>query len=118
MVIFLLRVLIHFATSALGLLAATWLLPDFRMQWQGFVLAVVVFAVTQSVLTPFSARMANRYAQAALGGIGLLSTWVALFLTSLLPGGLSITGWRTWALAALVVGWLPRSRLGFCRSSC
>ncbi|MCW4467318.1 phage holin family protein [Glutamicibacter sp. MNS18] len=97
------RTLIYFATSALGLLAATWLLPDFRMQLQGFVIAVVVFSITQSVFTPFIARMTNRYAPAALGGIGLLSTWVSLFLANLLPGGLTITGWRTWVLAALVV---------------
>jgi hypothetical protein len=106
MIRLLLRLAVFLGSSALGLLAA-WLLlrPDFSMQVQGFVVAVVVFALAQSVLAPFIATMARRYAPAFLGGIGLVSTFVALLLATLLGHGLAITGVSTWVLASLVV-WL------------
>ncbi len=69
-----------------------------------FVLAAIVFAVAQSLLSPFITKVAARNAPAFLGGIGLVSTFVALVIASLVTG-LSITGWRTWILASLVV-WL------------
>jgi hypothetical protein len=61
--------------------------------------------LAQSVLAPFIAKMANRYAPAFLGGIGLLSTFVALLLATLIGHGLSISGVATWVLASLIV-WL------------
>ena len=48
--------------------------------------------------------MANRYASAFLGGIGLVSTLVALFLATLFTG-LVIRGVGAWLAATLVV-WL------------
>lgn len=103
MIIFLIRAAIYLGTSALGLLVAAWLLPDFGLEWRGFLVAVVVFALAQSILTPFIARMTNRYVPAALGGIGLISTLVALFLAQIFPGGLHISGFTTWILAALLI---------------
>lgn len=105
MIIFLIRAAIYVGTSALGLLVASWVLPDFVLQAQGFLIAVLVFAFTQSILSPFIFRMTNRYVPAALGGFGLLSTLAALFIATLFPDGLVITGFTTWILAALVV-WL------------
>jgi NhaP-type Na+/H+ or K+/H+ antiporter len=49
--------------------------------------------------------MTRRYAPAFLGGIGLVSTFVALLLANLLTDGLQISGAVTWVLATLVV-WL------------
>lgn len=103
MIIFLIRAAIYIATSALGLLVASWVLADFNLDWSGFLVAVVVFAVAQSVLGPFVFRMTNRYAPAAIGGFGLISTLIALFVAQLFPGGLSIDGVTTWILGTLVV---------------
>ena len=74
-----------------------------RLEWRGFLVAVAVFALSQSILTPFIARMANRYVPAALGGIGLISTLVALLLAQLFPGGLHIDGFATWITATLLI---------------
>ena len=49
--------------------------------------------------------MASRYASAFLGGIGLVSTLVALVLASVLTHGLSIRGVGSW-IGATVVVWL------------
>ena len=105
MVRFLLRIAIFLGTSALGLLVAAWLVPGVSVSAWGFVAAVVIFAVAQGVLSPFFLKMANRYASAFLGGIGLVSTLVALVLASVFTRGLSISGIGSW-IAATVVVWL------------
>lgn len=103
MVIFLIRAAIYVATAALGLLVGMWLLDDFHLAPQGFLVAVLVFAFAQSLLGPFIFRMTNRYVPAAIGGFGLISTLASLFVASLFPNGLTIYGFTTWILAALIV---------------
>ncbi|WP_458041181.1 MULTISPECIES: hypothetical protein [Bacteria] len=109
MIRFLIRSLIFVVSAALGLLVADWVLPGFQIQWSewwGFVVCIVIFAVLQSVLAPWIATMARRYAPALLGGIGIVSTFVALLVVVLLPiGGLRITDAISWVLAPVVV-WL------------
>ena len=38
-----------------------------------------------------------------IGGVGLVTTFISLLITSLLPGGLSIDGFGTWALGTFIV---------------
>ncbi|WP_409048629.1 hypothetical protein AB2L57_12860 [Microbacterium sp. HA-8] len=106
---FLFRTLVFVLSAALGLVAADLLLPGFQIvwaDWWGFVIAVVIFAILQSVLAPWIATMARRYAPALLGGIGIVSTLVALLVVVLLPiGGLRITDALSWVLAPVIV-WL------------
>lgn len=103
MVRFLIRAAIFLGTAALGLLVASWILPDFHLDGLGFFVAVLVFAVAQSILSPFILKMAARHAPAVLGGIGLVSTFVALLVANLVPDGIRIEGALTWVLATLVV---------------
>jgi len=104
---------INLASAAIGLLVASWMLEDFHLQLSGFLTAVAVLTIAQSVLAPFVFTMAKRYATAMLGGIGIISTLLALWLASLVPGGIAVTSFTTWFLAALIVwvcmalgGWL------------
>ncbi|MEJ1091741.1 hypothetical protein [Microbacterium istanbulense] len=103
------RTLIFVVSAALGLIVADLLLEDFRIdwsQWWGFVLCVVIFAVLQSVLSPWVAKMADRYAPVLMGGIGIFSTLISLIIVVLLPiGGLSIRGASGWLLGSVIV-WL------------
>ncbi|MFT4282505.1 hypothetical protein [Microbacterium sp.] len=110
MVMFLVRALIFLASAALGLIVADIVLEGFQISWRqpiGFILAIVIFAVLQSVLAPWLARVAQRNAPALLGGIGIVSTFVALVVVVIIPGaGLRIGApWWTW-LAAPVIVWL------------
>lgn len=105
MIRFLLRIAIFLGSSAIGLLVAAWLVPGVSVSAWGFITAVVIFSVAQAILSPFFLKMASRYASAFLGGIGLISTLVALFLASVLTHGLSIRGIGSW-IAATVVVWL------------
>lgn len=105
MIRFLIRLAIYLGTAALALLVTSWILPGFELSISGFIIAVGVFALAQSILTPFIVNMARKYAPAVLGGIGLVSTFVALLLASLFPGGITLSGIDTWVLASLIV-WL------------
>lgn len=105
MIQFFIRLAIYLATAALALLVASWILPRFELSVAGFIVAVTVFAIAQSILTPFIVTMARTYAPAVLGGIGLVSTFVALLIASFFSGGIAISGIDTWVLASLIV-WL------------
>ena len=102
---FLLRVAVFLGSSAIGLLVASWVVPGMTLRPLGFITAVVIFTVAQAILSPFFIKMASRYASAFLGGIGLVSTFAALFLASLFSSGLSIRGVGSWTAATVVV-WL------------
>ncbi|HSP76791.1 MAG TPA: phage holin family protein [Cryobacterium sp.] len=105
MIRFLIRTAIFLGSAALGLWVASLVLDGFTLTWQGFLVTVLVFAAAQSVLAPFIAKLAARNAPAFLGGVGLVSTFVALLIASVVANGLVITGWQSWILATLVV-WL------------
>lgn len=110
MITFVIRTLIFLVSAAVGLIVADLVLDGFRIDWSnwwGFVLAVVIFAVLQSVLTPWAAKLARKNAPALLGGIGIVSTFIALLIVVLIPGaGLTIGApWWTWLVAPGIV-WL------------
>nr|WP_245347961.1 phage holin family protein [Paeniglutamicibacter psychrophenolicus] len=88
-----------------GLLVTSWILDGFNIRVSGFVAAVLVSTVVQTLITPYVATIANCYASAFLGGAGLLATARAPFIAQLFRGGLHITGVSTWVLGALLV-WL------------
>lgn len=105
MIRFLLRIAVFLGSSAIGLLVASLIVSGVTLRPLGFIAAVVIFTVAQAILSPFFLKMANRYASAFLGGIGLVSTFAALFLASLFSSGISISGIGS-LIAATVVVWL------------
>jgi len=106
---FLIRALIFLVSAALGLIAADLILPGFHIEWSswwGFVLAIVIFALLQSVLAPWILKITRRHAPALLGGIGIVSTFIALLIVVLIPGaGLGISDLLAWVLGPIIV-WL------------
>jgi len=104
---FLIRVGIFLGSSALGLILADLILPGFVIHWGnplGFLLAIVIFTLLQSVLAPWILRLTTRHAPALLGGIGIVSTFVSLFVVVVVPfAGLGISDLATWFLAPLLV---------------
>ena len=107
-IMFIFRAVMFLASSAIGLLVADWLLEGVTIdwsQWQGFVFFVLIFAVLQSVLAPWIATMARRYAPALLGGIGIFSTLIALLVAVFVAHGVTIDGLGTWFLATFII-WL------------
>ena len=105
MVRFLLRTLIFLGSAALGLFVAHLLLDDFALSISGFIVAVVVFALAQSIVAPIAESFARNRVPALVGGIGVISTFLALLIATLLADGLAISGAATWILGTLIV-WL------------
>jgi uncharacterized membrane protein YvlD (DUF360 family) len=105
MIRFLLSFAINVVLAAVGLLVASSLFDDVTLHASGFVVAVLIFAVAQAILAPFVFNMARKYASAVLGGIGLVSTFLALWVATLIGDGLEISGTSTW-IATTVVVWL------------
>jgi putative membrane protein len=99
----LISAVVWLASAAIGLLIAKLVLEDMAIDLGSFLFVVVIFAVLQAVLSPFTARVAMRNAPALLGGAGLITTFVALLITSLLSDGLTIEGLDTWVFATLIV---------------
>lgn len=103
----LLRVVVYLASAAAGLILADLLVEGFRiswLDWWGFLLAIVIFAIVQSVITPLATRLARRHAPLLLGGIGIIATFVSLLVVALLPSaGVRIVSVSGWVLAPLVV---------------
>lgn len=100
---FALRTVVFLGTAALGMLVVWWVLDDVTLSLPGFLTATIVFALAQSLFAPIARTVTRRYAPALLGGVGLISTFVALLVATLFPGGLQISGVTTWILATVLV---------------
>lgn len=101
----LLRVAVFLGSAAIGLAVAALVVKNVHVSVWGFISTVVIFALAQALLTPLVGKLATRYASAFVGGIGLVSTLLALVVTSL-ASGLTIRGGIVSWLAATVVVWL------------
>jgi len=103
----LVRTAIVLVGNAVGLIVASLVFDGFEIDAAGFVLALIIFTITLALMTPFLASVMrrNQSASAALGGVSLISTFVALLVTDVFSDGLSISGIGTW-IGATVVVWL------------
>jgi hypothetical protein len=101
----LLRAVVLLGSWGTGLLVAAWVVPGLSVSLSGFVVAVVVFSVTQAMLLLLILKLPHGYASLLLGGVGLALTIVALSLASLVTHGLTIRGIASW-VATTVVVWL------------
>jgi putative membrane protein len=101
---FLVRTGIMLAANAVGLIVAAILFSGFHLSASGFIIAVVIFTVSVALLGPFLASQFRRRNSAALGGVSLVATLLALIITDLVSDGLSISGLAGW-LGGTVVVW-------------
>lgn len=92
-------------SSVVGLLVAGWLVPGLAIGIGGLVVAVVVFTLAQSLLTPLVTRLAAKFSPPLVGGAGLISTGIALAIAHSFEGGIMFEGPMAWVLGTLVV-WL------------
>lgn len=107
MIRFVIRTGIALLGNAIGLIVASLVFDGFEIDVTAFVFAVIIFTVAVALMTPFlaSTLRRNQSSSAALGGVALIATFVALVITDLLSDGLSVSGIGTW-IGATVVVWL------------
>ncbi len=104
---FLIGWLLGLAGNAIGLLLASLLLKDqFTFgSVTGFFVSVVIFAILSGLFTWLVLKFLVRNAGSIIALTGLIATFLALLVTSLLPwGSLSISG-MGWVWGTLIV-WL------------
>lgn len=89
--------------NALALLVGAWVLPGMSLDGVAFVIAVALFTVTAMLVDPLLRQLAVTKTPALLGSSALVSTLVALIVTSLVSDGLQIRGAATWILATVIV---------------
>ena len=96
---------IRLLANAIGLLVAAAVMDGMTIDGASFVVAVLIFTAAELVFEPMLSQMARNKAQALMGSIALIVTFVGLLLTDLFSDGLQITGASTWVLATIIV-WL------------
>ena len=103
----LVRTAIVLVGNAFGLIVASLVFDDFKIDVTGFIVSLIIFTVVVALMTPFleSTFRRNRSTSSALGGVALISTFVALLVTDVFSDGVSISGIGTW-IGATVVVWL------------
>jgi hypothetical protein len=99
------RAVVSLSSWAAGLVVAAWIVPGVTLSEPGFVVATVIFTVSQAVASRWILNSSYRCAPLFLGGTGLALTIAALILASVLTYGLTIEGAESW-LATTVVVWL------------
>jgi hypothetical protein len=104
---FLVRTVIVLVGNAVGLIVASLLFNGFDIDVTGFIFSLIVFTVAVALLTPFltNAMQRGRSSSAAVGGVALISTFLALLVTDLFTDGLDINGLGCWVGSTVVV-WL------------
>lgn len=103
---FLLGWLLSLAANAIALVICWLLLPGFNLSFPvGFIVAVVLFGIFSAIFSWLVFRLLRDKGSAVVALTGLISTFLALLLTSLLTSGLAIDGVTAWVLATLII-WL------------
>ena len=107
MIRFIVRTAIVLLGNAVGLIVASLVLDDFSIDVTGFVVSLIIFTVSVALMTPFlaSTMRRNQSSSSAMGGVALISTFVALLITDIFTDGVSISGIGTW-IGATVVVWV------------
>ena len=104
MIRFLVRTAIFLVSAAIGLLVTAQFVDGVEVTAGGFLAAVVIFAVIQSILAPWVFKLTRRHAAPLLGGIGIISTFIAILIVVLIPGaGVGISEPLAWVLAPVIV---------------
>ena len=99
------RSLLALAGNAIGLIVAALILDGMEIDATSFIMAVLIFTVVMVLFQPFIVVQLRRLGSAALGGVALIATLVALIVTDLISDGLNISGVGTW-IAATVIVWV------------
>lgn len=101
----LISALVYILANAIGLLLAAVLLPGFKIGITAFIFATLLFSIVELLLKPLILKLSRKSLPALEGGISLVTTFVGLFITSILLSGMQIGGISNWLAATLLI-WL------------
>lgn len=95
--------LLGLGANAIALILASLVFDGFNLSVNGFVVALIVFAILNAILPFFILKALLRHAGSIVALSGLFSTFLSLLVTSLLTDGLTIDGATTWIGATLLI---------------
>lgn len=105
MIRLLLSLAAYLIANAAGLLAAVLLLPGFQIDFQGFILAVLIFSAFHTLAGPLITKISLRQMPQLVGGIALVTIFFGLIITDALLVRMDIGGVAN-LLAATLLVWL------------
>ena len=100
---FLIQIVVNLLTATIALMVAGAVIDGVTVRPAGIITAVAVFVIANALFAPFAFKMARKYAPAAIGGIGLISTLIALLIATAMGDALTLSGFMAWVLATLLV---------------
>jgi uncharacterized membrane protein YvlD (DUF360 family) len=95
--------LLYILANAVGLLLAMAFLPGFRIDAFSFVIATLVFTAVEVVMGPLLTKMSIKSVPALSGSVALVTTFIGLFVTSMLLDGMEVGGIANWLAATLLI---------------
>ena len=101
---FLMAWILGLAGAAIGLLLCSLIFGEnFKFSsFGGFLLALVVFAILSAIIPIFILKALVRHADSLVALTGLISTFIALFITAITPW-MNISGFWTWVWSILII---------------
>jgi uncharacterized membrane protein YvlD (DUF360 family) len=100
---FLISWLLGLGANAIALILAALIFPGFDLSTEGFFIALIIFAVLTAFLPWLILRVLLRHAGSLIALSGLIATFLALLITTLVSSGLEIDGIGTWVGATLLI---------------
>ncbi len=97
------QILSQVVLGAIALIVIHFALPGVTLHFKGFLIALAVFTLAHALLGPFILNIAQRYAAPLAGGVGLVSTLLALWVATLFQNGIVISDMQSWVLAPIIV---------------
>ena len=99
----LVSVALTLASSLIGLLVAGLVVRGMGVQARGLILGTIVLTVAQALLVPVVTKLIGRHVPTLEGGIGVVSTFLALLVAWWAPGGITFDSLSAWVLGTIVV---------------
>lgn len=99
------KILLTVIGNFIGILLASLLLSKFHITGLGILVSVLLFTLAQLVLSPIVGKLTSKYAPSLNSLIALITTYLALLLTSIFTTGLKVDGIFTWITASVLI-WL------------
>ncbi len=100
---FLLSWILGLGANAIALILAGLIFSGFDLSVNGFIIALIVFALLSAFLPWLILKVLLRHAGSLIALSGLLATFLSLVITTLFTGGLEIDGIGTWVGATLLI---------------
>jgi uncharacterized membrane protein YvlD (DUF360 family) len=100
---FLISWLLGLGANAIALILAALIFPGFTLSVDGFIVALIVFALLSALLPWLVLKFLARHAGSLIALSGLVGTFIALLVTSTISSGLDIDGLWTWIGATLLI---------------